>query len=216
MRLFNKALLMGSIFLISGLTYAAGADKIVTVEKSVPAFSKLSIQGDFVVLVKKSNKPHLFITTESSAIPNVITQVNHGELDISYKKAGFSLLTPKVHLTLYLPGYSGLNLMGDVQAVCDDLNTPNLSVNVNGSSTLRLSGKVDELDVNMMGNTKFDSNNLQAEVIRFVVKGSTYSKLNINGASFFVSAAGNNTILYKGRPVRMTNNSMGNNQIRQQ
>lgn len=199
--------------------YLRGNRDIITTHRMVEPFNSISSNGDFVLVLKKSESYGVAITVDANLQDYVYTEVVGGMLTIGTPdncllKASKTLLVEINYmnlLSLDLAGAvklrnEGVLLFDSLKVVCAGASKFDwtmegnyFDVHVPGASSMELAGEVGHVRMQLDGASAVDASRLNAQIFSLNVAGA--SKVNLLATQQLdVQLAGAGLVNYKGNP----------------
>jgi hypothetical protein len=207
-------------------TYERGNGDVITTNRSLPSFSKISIEGNFEVILEKSKDEGISITSDKNLEPLIKTTVRGDELVISTDKKLISARKTSliVHYNkLSEIGISGATLLkneeelesGDLHldlsgaGVIDlQIKTNELEAHLSGAGLVKLKGYASSSSIDMSGAGGLDAYGLETEDCQIDVSGIGGAKINVKN-SLSANITGVGGIQYIGNPSKIDKNISG-------
>jgi hypothetical protein len=145
-----------------------------TETRPVHAFQRLELDGSAQVVVRRGPSRRLVITGGSHRIDDVITRVQAGRLLIEPRDSVATVHIPDRPVTVIVstPSLTGAAVHGSGTITADDLVGGDLETEVDGSGTIRASGRVDELAGSLDGSGALALGDLTARSATVDLAGS--------------------------------------------
>ena len=190
-----------------------GSGKVVTETRNVSGFDGLIIVGTGKVNIDRTGTESLSITTDDNLLQYIDTQVREGKLVIEFKPKILPLRVSDLSFNLTVKDLNSLQVTGAASIDAQNLQSDQMTVNLDGVGATNLAGKVDQLTVSLTGAGTFNSQNMQA-------KRATVTNLGTNAAvvrvsdSLMATVNGIGAIEYIGSP-KVTKFIVGPGAVRQ-
>lgn len=158
--------------------------------------SKIQANGAFDIKITIGNTPSLSVEGDENIIPHIQTKVDGDTLYIRTKRSvctsspmSISIVIPRLDL-LTVAGSNDIDVRGLKH---------NLMLDVDGSSTVFLSGAVDRLQLSVRGSGDVKAENLKADEV--VIKMTGAGDAVVHAVKLLdVTVDGAGTVRYKGNP----------------
>jgi hypothetical protein len=138
---FILALSSCSVFEVAGL------GKVVSEERQVTAgIESISAGSSINLIIEQTGSESIRIEAAENIIPDVITEVVKGELQITLKPLGFKGFRP-INCFVSVKDINSIKVSSSASVKCDDLKTENLTVEMSSSSNGSLKVDVATLDL---------------------------------------------------------------------
>lgn len=215
-----------------------GSGTIVSDERRVGGITRVEIDGPGTLVVRQGGDEGLTITTDDNILEMIETEVDGGELAISYDRSGFLTLSrirpsDEILFELTAPALVEIEVNGTADVVIDGFQADRLAIEVNGSGDLVLAGlDLAELAVAIDGSSTFEaagtverqtieidsSGSYRAEFLAsretvIVIDGSGDATVNVR-ETLDVEIDGQGTVEYIGNPT-VTQDVSGDGEVRQ-
>lgn len=177
-----------------------GNGNIASEKRELPPFESVSVTGSFDLEVTLSNgaKPEALIKADSNLLENIKTSVEDGQLKIS--SVGSYSPTRKIIIILTAPSLKALLCEGSNNISAGLFASEAFTLkNLGGCNLIGLSGKVKELQVQLGGASKLDSQALSADTAVLNLSGAAECMVNVKN-SIKAKASGASKIFYNGTP----------------
>jgi hypothetical protein len=152
---FSTVLIFAAFFIISSGcnflgTYERGNGNVITVTRNLSSLNKISIGGNFEVLLRKSDTNSVTIISDENLEKLIKTEVENGELKISSPKKLISVKKTKLEINyvhLNQIRVSGATLLNS----SDLLESEKLELSLEGAGMIDLQIKVVDLEAQLSG-----------------------------------------------------------------
>ena len=175
-------------------------------------FNAVDIGGANNVIIKSGAKPQVVIKTDQNLLPYIKTFVTNNVL---YVHPATSLLpSEKILLTITAKDLQGISLSGANQLSAKDIKTKQFRVDISGAGKCDLTGKTENLQINISGMGKVFAKDLIAQNVAIGISGDgkviTHATQSINAR-----ISGSGKIGYYGTPTQVTQRISGSGVIQQ-
>jgi hypothetical protein len=139
-----------------------GSGNVVNAQVQLSGVTRVEIDGPGQLVVVQGATESLSITTDDNILERIETEVEDGELAISFERSGFTTLsrirpTEGIRFELTVPALEEIEVNGSVDVELDGWQGDRLAVEVNGTGDGVLEGlRLDELVVSINGASTFD------------------------------------------------------------
>lgn len=144
-------------------------------QRAIGALPALDVGGSLPVEVRVGPAPSLVVEADSNLLPLIRTEASGDTLRI-WSEKGLRSKTP-LRIVYTTPRLSEISASGATRIDVRDLNGAPLDVRKSGSSEVRLTGKVDNLNARSSGSGLLDASALQINGIDATVSGSSRMRL---------------------------------------
>lgn len=158
----------------------------------------INIIGNYKVIVNTSNEPNLAITTDDNVLPYIDINTTNNNLLVSTKDNA-KIFPTQATLTVSIPNFTDINLVGRSSVQALDIHSNDFSVNTTGNNMIVLSGKTKHLDIKSVGKSNLQANDLIAQNV--IINSMGNSEIAVHAAkSLVISMVGKGNIKYSGNP----------------
>ncbi len=194
-----------------------GSGNVVSEERPVPVFNKVSMKGEGDVVLKRGGEQSVVIETDDNILPVIKTTVRNNRLVISNEKYSLNPTALTYYITvdkLNEISISGSgNVLGESKFISDDflakisgsgdvvleLDTIRLESRISGSGSMDLTGRTDFYDATISGSGEINAFDLDSKRVSVTIGGS--GDCNVSASEEIAAKiSGSGDILYKGRP----------------
>jgi len=233
----NKYLLIAAaLFAVSMLSACGvgrtvrGSGNIVTEERNVSGFDRVSLSGFGDVTVEVGDEESLTVTTDDNIMPYVRSEVRGDTLILDFDDKGFNRgydPTDGIHFSLVVTelnriDISGVGKMligeheterfvvnnsGAASVQIDSLTADELVVSQSGAGTVIVSGKVQGQELNHSGAGSYHAGELESETAILEISGVGTATVWAT-ESLDISISGMGNVIYYGAP-RISQNISG-------
>ena len=167
-------------------------------------FEHLKLVGQFQVSIHTGRKQQLQLQGDSNILPLVQFRQNQGTLTVMLSPAVTVSSRHRIRLYLTVRQMHQLDLTGSNHVVVKQLKGERLIVNNDGASFVRVSGKVNDLDVNMAGTGQVKMQHLTAADCELNIAGAGKATVFAT-RQLTVNVSGVAQVRYYGHPRLHTN-----------
>jgi hypothetical protein len=209
------------VFIVScdDLRCIDGNNEMNTQPRSITAgFDGVSLSSDFTVFIVHGLKDSISVEAESNLLPNIITEVNRGTLEL--KTASNTCLNPRkpVIIRISTTNLTNLAITGSGTIQSDSITTNQLSISVSGSGSFKAPvnvkmfnaviagsgnievwGKASNADLSITGSGNMESYGLDQDSCNTAISGSGNIFVYVRKA-LSASISGSGSVFYKGNP----------------
>jgi hypothetical protein len=196
-------LIFASLFFILFLSSCSvfeviGSGKVATEERQISGIESISIGSSMNLIIDQTGSESIRIEAAENIIPDIITEVVKGELQISLKPIGFIGIRP-INCYVSVKDLNAIRVSSSATLKCDNLNTENLSVEMASSSkgtltvdvtnldlkiassaNLTISGKANSQTIIVNSSGKLDAFNLASKDCKIEVNSSGSANINVS------------------------------------
>jgi hypothetical protein len=194
----------------------AGSGISTTESRSLPAFDRIDLSGEYDVVVEVGRPRSLTITGDDNLLSLVQTEVRGGTLHID-KKQDYRTHR-EIRIEISVERLEGFHSGGSSEVVVRNIRSSSFDVGVSGSSELtadgdfgdlrasisgsgeiRMEGTADEIDASVSGSGELDLLDVAARTAHIGVSGSGGATLNVS-ERLEANVSGSGDVRYAGRP----------------
>lgn len=175
-----------------------------TEQRTVPAFSAISVTGTFDLDITIGSPQSLSVTADDSALRFIETEVRPGRgLEIRTRN-GFpsGTATPRIAITMEYLG--ALNTSGTANVTINGLNSESFYVNADGDINLYASGFAGEVGLNTVGGAYVRITDLTARFMIVNASGPMDMEVRVTNA-LSANLLGSGRFIYFGGPSTSVN-----------
>jgi len=208
-----------------------GSDKVVDDERTVDAFTRLTVQGPVDVVVKAGDADRVVVHADDNIAPLIETAVQGGTLTIGLRPgASFRTRTRmQVRVQARQLGAAVLHGSGDVRVdrveadvfeatlqgsgdiVVDSLRAKAVAVSLAGNGDIRMSGTAGSLGVVLDGSGDVYCGDLVAQQVAVRIRGSGDARVHATD-ELKVDIDGSGDVRYRGTP-KITKSVRGSGKV---
>ncbi|WP_111709230.1 head GIN domain-containing protein [Lutibacter citreus] len=210
-----------------------GNGSITTEIRSVSDYDKISISGNFDVLLVKGSEGEISIKADENLMEYISCEVKKDLLSIKTKK-GYSLKSSKtIEIIIPFKDINSVSLAGSGNIKTEDsIETNNLKINlagsgnmnmevstrkidthIAGSGNINLKGDSNEFSCNIAGSGNLNGESLKTDIAIAKIAGSGNIKIKTN-KEIQAKIAGSGNVFYYGNPKIVKSNSIGSGSIK--
>lgn len=207
---------------------------IITTERTVGEFEKISVSGSFDVTLLKGKEGTINIKASENLMAVIETVVEEGNLKIRFKKGTNIRNSKTIQITVTFENINSVSLAGSgditsketIQAENLDLSlsgsgnfnlnvsSTNLNLKIAGSGNMNLSGKTETYNGSISGSGNINTPELTANTVNAKISGSGNIKVNAL-SEINAKTSGSGNIIYTGNPTIIKANSSGSGSVHQ-
>lgn len=225
-----------TIFIVSNFFFLSA--KAEQEERSVPAFSKISLRISANVHVEQGAKQNIRIEAKSSVIEDLITEVKDRTLNIRLPNNFLfqNYNTGKIDIYITVPEIDGLVVSGSGNIITENITTRILDLTVSGSGNIKIEqlkvervsatisgsggisvddgGVADNLTISISGSGNMKASGFEANDVNASISGSGNCTIRSNG-TIKARIAGSGSVYYSGNPA-IDSSVAGSGKVRKQ
>jgi Putative auto-transporter adhesin, head GIN domain len=166
--------------------------------RTVPAFARIENDSSVDLRLHVGARRRVRVLAGEKVIDDVSTQVQDGTLRVSFDHHGFG--GKDVVVEASTPTLQGVVVSGSGSIDADGIDEDTLTVRLNGSADLALTGTTRRLDLELDGSGDADLSGLTARRARVTARGS--GDLDVRADErLAVDLSGSGDVRYHGRPA---------------
>lgn len=182
--------------IISCKELVRGSGNVISEDRDVSGFSKVSISGSGNLFIEQGDEESLTIEAEDNILPLITTRVSRSTLTIKINR-GIPTKDPNYYLKV--KDLASISISGSVSVSCPSLNTDSLVIKSSGSGNITLAGTVDSQDIESSGSFKYYAEELKSSSC--VIDASGSGELTVNVIDDLnITASGSVKVTYIGSP----------------
>lgn len=196
---------------ISGVKGIEGSGSAGEETRDLAAFDRLqsSIPGD--IEVRRGDRASITVRADDNIVPLIKTDIGGGVLKVS-ASGSFSTRTP-IRLMVTVPGdFPDVDLLGSGDLAMAEIDQKSLSVNLQGSGDVHLSGSVTSLDFKLMGSGDVNARRLSSRDLTISLMGSGDIDAHATD-SVNVSLMGSGDVNVSGSPLKVRTSALGSGDV---
>lgn len=194
----------------------AGSGVTTSQTRSVPAFDRIDIGGEYEVVVRVGATRSVVLAGDDNLLPLVRTEVRNGTLHIESEEDLDS--REDIRIEIGIETLNGVHSAGSSDVAVRDVRSPAFDVTVSGSSELtasgefgdlltsiggsgeiRMEGTADAIDASISGSGELDLLQVRARTVRIDVSGSGDASVQVS-ERLDASISGSGEVRYTGEP----------------
>lgn len=148
------------------------AGDVQTETRDVSDFDRIYLYGVFEAKVTAGEDYSLALEGDSALLALLETDVENGRLSIGWDKSVRSRAKDGVLVTVTLPGLKELVVDGAVDAELDNLDSPTLSLAINGAGEVTLTGTCGHLTATTNGAGEVNAQDFHCEDATLTINGA--------------------------------------------
>lgn len=203
---FATALLLAAVTLSAcdfgsdcgGKECVKASGKVVTQSRQVGGFTAIKFDSIGDLTLQRTGTNSLTVETDDNLQPIVTSEVKDGTLVLA--EHGCHNCSPtKIVFNVTVGDLRAIDVPSTGSADVSKLDEPTFTASMDGTGSLRLSGKVDQLKIDLSGTGSCDARDLVARRVSVTLSGTGSVRVNaVDELNADVSGTG--SIRYKGSP----------------
>jgi hypothetical protein len=193
----------------SGAT-VVGSGVEATEERTLEAFSAIDLSGESALAVRVGGPQSVVVSADDNLVDRVTTTVG-GEKLVVGTEGSFRTTSPMT-VTVTVPSLDELELSGAGSVDAEGVRGERLVVTLSGDGLVRVTGRVEKLDVRLAGTGNAELAELEAADVRAELGGT--GRISVHaGRTLDASIPGTGTITYRGSPLDVTQRVTGTGSV---
>jgi hypothetical protein len=184
---------------VAACTVTTGSGPIRSETRQAVGFSVIRLAGQGDVRVSTGSAESLRVTAQDNILPLLTSEVSNGTLTLGTKDNTAIVASEPITYDVTVPQLSGLELSGSGTVTAKNLGVPELRVEISGSGSVRVDGKVDRQDVEISGSGDYGAPALASTDAQVTISGSGSADLAVS-ATLDVTISGSGSLTYSGSP----------------
>jgi len=195
----------------SGTSCVKGSGKVISQTRPVDDFTAIRLDSIGHLTVQQTEANSVTVETDDNVQPLVTALVKDGTLVLA-ETACHDCSPTKIDFTVTVKSLKEIDLPSTGAAVVTKLDGPALSVKMDGTGSLQLSGHVDDLKIALSGTGSCNAAQLTAKNATVVLSGTGSVRVNVTD-TLDAKLTGTGSILYRGSP-KVTQSVSGTGSIK--
>ena len=195
------------------LRYEEGSGVLVTEQRDVSGFDRVSFEGFGTLIITHGSKESLTIEAEDNILPRIETNVRGGTLEIGFDTDRWQDIirpTKSITYTLTVITLDGIALSGAGSIEASGIDAERFDVELSGAGSIEIYGFAVAQDINVSGAGSYDSGEIKSEHIDVNISGAGNATVWAT-ESLDVNISGVGNVSYYGHPqVRESVSGLGN------
>ena len=195
------------------LHYEEGSGVLVTEQRDVSGFDRVSFEGFGTLIITHGSKESLTIEAEDNILPRIETNVRGGTLEIGFDTDRWQDIvrpTKSITYTLTVITLDGIALSGAGSIEARGIDAERFDVELSGAGSIEIYGFAVAQDINVSGAGSYDSGEIKSEHIDVNISGAGNATVWAT-ESLDVNISGVGNVSYYGHPqVRESVSGLGN------
>lgn len=197
----------------NGNEFIKGNGKITSLEKEISNFSSILAESVVSVNVVIANENKCEVTADENILEFIELKVKNDELRIGLKEnVSFTTSNPVV-VNISTVSLKEVSLCGSATISVSNILQNTFRASLKGSGEINLSGKTNELLLNMTGSGEIDAEELISKSLLVNAKGSGYISANAKEEAT-VNLMGSGSVKVYGETLRKNKNIMGSGSVK--
>jgi hypothetical protein len=167
--------------------------------RDVSGFDEVELKGVGNLSIEQTGSESLTVEAEKDVIPKLTTKVVNNRLIIGPESNTIHTTGP-INYKLTLKDLRSLEVLGTANIESQGLSTDRLAVTISGAGNVRMDGKADQQEINILGSGTYQAEDLQSKEVKINVAGSGSAIVNVS-EQLDVGISGVGSVEYIGHPA---------------
>lgn len=206
-----------SLFLLA-LTACHRTEKVAgngnkqSVARNVEAFQKVSLNGNYDVILIDNMPQYLALTADSNILNYLTTKVRNKTLELGIQP-NVSLITKELpFVQINVPQLQEINIAGSGRINASKVTADTLIIHLSGKGHFNVSGTANKVVINADGSSEVNASDLVAKQVDINLSGS--GRVSVHASDQLnVNVSGSGLVEYYGSPTKVSQNINGNGRI---
>jgi hypothetical protein len=173
--------------------------KLTQESRNVSGFDAVELRGVGNLSIEQTGSESLTVEAEKDVIPKLTTKVVNNRLIIGPESNTIHTTGP-INYKLTLKDLRSLEVLGTANIESQGLSTDRLAVTISGAGNVRMDGKADQQEINILGSGTYQAEDLQSKEVKINVAGSGSAIVNVS-EQLDVGISGVGSVEYIGHPA---------------
>ena len=174
---------LAALFILAGCHTVEGSGHVVTEERNVEDFDRVSLTGRGTLHYTQADDQELLIEAEDNIIGKLVSRVEDHKLILRERENVILDPTKPIRYHLRAPSLSRVALEGSARFLSEGFEVPFLSLEFDGSSRGEISGlTADEIDVEVDGSSRLSMAGVVTKQVVDVDGSGRYRALDLESA----------------------------------
>ncbi len=175
-------------------------------------FTKIEASGSLNVVIVVGKDFKVELESSKKELAEIVTEADSDILKIHSKK-DWSISKTEVAVRISLPKLVAAEISGNSIAVISNVKSEDLSLKLNGASSIKISGEAENAVIIANGASKIEAENLKTKNTIIEIHGSSTAVINASN-SLDANAYGSSNVLFGGNPKTVQQNTSGASSVR--
>lgn len=187
---------------ITGGNCLHGNGAVKEESRNVGSFEEISVDGIFEVSVISGKKQKVVIKADSNLHSRITTTVKNKKIIISSKGAICTQNPMIVEITLAELKSISLEGSSEIFVVSNNCTSEKFSVDLGGTSSMKLTGRCKNLDVQLQGTAELDGSEFEAQNVNIKAEDATEALIYVT-EKLSGTSSGASEVFYSGSPEKV-------------
>lgn len=191
---------------------AVAGETYKTEVREFSGFTKIEASGSLNVVIVVGKDFKVELESSKKELAEIVTEADGDTLKIHSKK-DWSISKTEVAVRISLPKLVAAEISGNSIAVISNVKSEDLSLKLNGASSIKISGEAENVEIIANGASKIEAENLKTKNTACKIHGSSTAVINASN-SLDANAYGSSNVLFGGNPKTVKQNTSGASFVR--
>ena len=173
--------------------------KLTQESRNVSGFDAVELRGVGNLSIEQTGSESLTVEAEEDVIPKLTTKVVNNRLIIGPESNTIHTTGP-INYKLTVKDLNALKVLGSASVESEGLSTDRLAVTISGAGNVRMDGKADQQEINILGSGTYRAEDLQSKEVKINIAGSGSAIVNVS-EELDVGISGVGSVEYIGHPA---------------
>ena len=173
--------------------------KLTQESRNVSGFDAVELRGVGNLSIEQTGGVSLTVEAEEDVIPKLTTKVVNNRLIIGPESNSIHTTGP-INYKLTLKDLRSLQVLGTANIESQGLSTDRLAVTISGAGNVKMDGRADQQEINILGSGIYQAEDLQSKEVKINVAGSGSAIVNVS-EQLDVGISGVGSVEYIGHPA---------------
>ncbi len=148
--------------------------------RNVSGFEEAELRGVGNLSIEQTGTESLSVKAEEDVLPKLTTKVVNNRLIIGPKPNTTIHTTEPINYKLTVKDLSALKVLGSANVEAEGISTDRLIVTISGAGDVKIGGKADEQEINILGSGDYQAEDLESKEVKIDVMGSGSAIVNVS------------------------------------
>ena len=173
---------------------------VTSESRNVSGFKEVELNGAGTLSIRQTGEESLSIEAEEDVIPKINTEVVNNRLIIGPKPNTNINTTKPIDYNLTVNNLDALKVAGAGNVEAQDISTDQLAITISGAGDVKMSGRADSQNVEILGSGDYQAGELQSKNTKIHVAGSGSGLVKVS-EKLDAEVSGSGSVEYIGDPT---------------
>lgn len=179
--------------------------------RRIQFFNSIDIKGSYSSTISCRNNQAIEITCDKNLLPYISTEVKNQKLYIFSRKP--ICTTKGIKIAIFAPDVVSVDASGSNDISITGINNESISIKLDGSGDLNISGNTKKFDAVLSGSNKLYAKKLRSETTHISIAGSSDASVYAS-KDLDIDISGVGDIIYYGNPKTILKKISGIGEIK--